>query len=119
MVTVVGLCLLFAPKLAAMMYGLPAAEEPVWQHVAGSRELTIGALILALVWTKQLRALGYLMLCLSPIPMCDFVLAWQHGAGLLAFQHAPGGPGMIAIGVLLLLHSQKVASGSGSENRGS
>lgn len=102
MVTIVGVVLLVAPPLAAQMYGLPRADEPVWQHVAGVRELSMGVLILSLVWTKQLRALGYLMLALSPIPLGDFILALRHDAGIVALQHFPGIPGMIVIGVLLL-----------------
>jgi hypothetical protein len=106
MVTVVGVILLAAPDLAAALYGLPRAPEPVWQRVAGIRELTIGVLILALVVTKQLRPLGYLMLALAPIPVCDFILALAHDQGPVAFQHAPGGPGMIALGLLLLKRAQ-------------
>ena len=108
MVTLVGVVLLVAPKTAAALYGLPESQgDPVWQHVAGLRELTAGVLILALAASGQRRALGYLMLALAPIPIGDFVLAVQHDAGLIAFQHAPGGPGMIVLGVVLLRQAQR------------
>jgi hypothetical protein len=102
MVTGVGIVLLLAPDTAAMLYGLPTAANPVWQHVAGTRELSAGFLLLALVASRQDRALGYAMLALSPIPLGDFILAVQHGAGLWSLQHAPGVPGMLFIAWILL-----------------
>jgi hypothetical protein len=103
LVILAGVALAVAPPFAATLWGLPPPEgDFVWQRMAAVREVTIGVLIVALALTRQLRALGYLMLLLSPIPLVDFVHAWTHGAGILALQHVPGVPGMIGIGALLL-----------------
>ena len=102
MVFSVGICLLIAPELAPMLFGFPTAGDPVWQRETAVRELCLGAAFLVFVWAKDTRALGYLMLICAPIPVADFILASMHGGVKSALHHLPGGPGMIAMGILLL-----------------
>jgi hypothetical protein len=87
----IGARFLLAPEVAAAGFGLPASaagDAGAYLSTKGVRDIASGLFVLALLATRQTRALGLVLLVASLIPLGD-----------MAVVLARGGPPSIAFGV--------------------
>ena len=79
----VGATALVAPETASAMYGVPAGAAPARAYVwaTGTRDLAIGAWLLALVALRvRRRVLGASMLVTAVVPVGDALIVLAAGA---------------------------------------
>ena len=87
---------LIDPGAFALYFGVPATVDLAWVQVYALRALLLGALAALLLWREEIGALRWLALIALALPIGDFLLAHNAGAGnSVLLRHA-------AIGLVLL-----------------
>lgn len=72
----IGLRFFLSPLAAEAAFGIHTGitNHLEFHYIKGVRDLATGLLTLALLFNKEYRSLGWLMLCMSIIPVNDFML---------------------------------------------
>jgi Domain of unknown function (DUF4267) len=90
----IGLLLIFNPEEGERFFGLNVDEEDNYSlhFTTAIRQIYLGMIILVLLWLRQLRALGFLLLTIPMIPITDFLIVFTAPDGSLweAFPHLSG-----------------------------
>ena len=75
-----GLVLIFAPRLGAAIFGLPEPEGAGIGYVPaiGIRDIAFGLYILALAWFSSRRAVGIVLALTALIPVGDILVLVGH-----------------------------------------
>jgi hypothetical protein len=104
----VGLRYLTAPAPSAATFGLPewpSGAALAWLNLKGVRDMASGLILLTLLATGQITALGCVMLVAIVIPIGDALTILRYrGSKALAYgMHGGTAAGMVLAGLLLLL----------------
>jgi Domain of unknown function (DUF4267) len=90
----IGLLLIFNPEEGERFFSLNVDEEDNYSlhFTTAIRQIYLGMIILVLLWLRQLRALGFLLLTIPMIPITDFLIVFTAPDGSLweAFPHLSG-----------------------------
>lgn len=90
----VGLLLIFNPETGERFFGLSLGERDNYSFhfTTAIRQIYLGAIILILLWLRQFRALGVLLLTIPIVPITDFMIVFTAPGGSLlkAFPHLSG-----------------------------
>jgi Domain of unknown function (DUF4267) len=102
----IGARFLLQPGESAAGFGMapPPATDP-YLAVKGVRDIGTGLVLLALLATRQSRAVGWAMLALSVIPIGDALIVLANDGSPVAAYGIHGGTAAVALaaaGVLLL-----------------
>ncbi|MBB6239580.1 quercetin dioxygenase-like cupin family protein [Pedobacter sp. AK013] len=110
----IGLRFLISPVKAEFDYGIftNTNQDYSFHYIKGIRDLFSGILLLFLVWTRERRALGIVLLSATVVPLGDFMIVmgkngsdWQHAiAHLIAIAIC------VITGPVLLLQKTKKSS---------
>lgn len=103
----IGIRFLFMPESSAAGYGVAASADgdaAAYLSAKGLRDLTFGAVGLALLATRQLRAAGWLLAVSSIVAFGDALIVLAHGGPpMLAYSvHGGTGVAMVLLGSLLI-----------------
>ena len=84
----IGLRFFISPVQAEAAFGIHTGITGNFgfHYIKGVRDLATGLLTLALLFNKEYRSLGWLMMCMSIIPVNDFLLVLNtplHPAGAI------------------------------------
>jgi len=68
------------PETATTAYGIhmPGNGDFSFQYIKGIRDIFTGAIVLALLFAKEFRALGIALLVGCMVPMIDFSIVFSH-----------------------------------------
>lgn len=113
-----GLFLLFigyrfftVPAVAAMDFGIDLGPTDHFElhNIKAMRDFCIGVLSLVLLFTKEYRSLGWLMLCMAPVPANDLrlVLENPHHPAAAIYPHLAALIVCLALGVYYLYATRK------------
>jgi hypothetical protein len=90
----VGFLLILNPEAGERFFGLSldGADNDSFHFTTGIRQIYLGVIILVLLWLRQFRALGFLLLTIPMIPITDFLIVFTAPDGSLweAFPHLSG-----------------------------
>jgi Domain of unknown function (DUF4267) len=90
----VGLLLLFHPEAGERFFGFSINEGDSYSFhfTTAIRQIYLGVLILVLLWLRQLKALGFLLVTIPIVPITDFLIVFTAPGGSLleAFPHLSG-----------------------------
>lgn len=107
----IGISYLVAPEAAATGFGLPqwpTGEAAAFMNLKGVRDVACGALILALLATRQRFALGVGMLVLALIPIGDMATVLSYsGSAAAAFGIHGLTAGLVVLTGLLLINERR------------
>ncbi|MDR0368544.1 MAG: DUF4267 domain-containing protein [Bacteroidales bacterium] len=104
-----GLLLLLFPTVAQTLFDLPdinVLKEPI-ALAMGIRQLCIGLTITVLAFTKQTKALAYVMLIGTIVPLTDFIVFTPIIGMVSALRHFATVPFIFGIGLYLLTKTNK------------
>lgn len=107
----IGARFLIAPMAAELAFGIhvPSGSDYSFQYIKGIRDLFSGVILLLLLFTRQYRALGLVLLSSMMVPATDFSVVMAHPD----FETAKLYPHLIAIllglclGLYYLLNNAK------------
>lgn len=76
----IGCRFLILPQAAEIAFGIhtPTGGDYSFQYIKGIRDLFTGASITLLLLTREYRALGFLLLLGSIVPVVDFMIVYSH-----------------------------------------
>ncbi|MES2799868.1 MAG: DUF4267 domain-containing protein [Bacteroidota bacterium] len=96
-----GLLLLFSPHYSGLLYDVTDLERMntsiTW--AMGIRQLVLGVMFIALIYFKQFKAFGIVLLAGSLIPFTDFFLFCNETGWLSALRHLASIPILIGLGM--------------------
>ncbi len=104
-----GIFLLFLPNLAQSLFDLPninVLKEPISLSM-GVRQFSIGLTITILALAKQTKALAYVMLIGSIVPIADFIIFTPTIGMISSLRHFAPAPFIFGMGLYLLIQTQK------------
>ena len=107
----IGARFLLAPEVAAAGFGLPASaagDAGAYLTTKGVRDIVSGLFVLVLLATGQTRALGFVLLVASLIPLGDMAVVLAHtGPPSIAFGVHGGTAVAVLVDAFLLLGSDR------------
>lgn len=108
-ISYIGINYLTDPQAIAAGFGLPIVPaDSAFLLVKGVRDLASGLMIFTLLLTGQRRALGFMMLAMTFIPLGDAVVVLsQHGVPALAYLMHGGTAVIVALTGALLLRTSR------------
>lgn len=105
----VGLLLIFNPGLGERFFGLNLSDGDSYSFhfTTAIRQIYLGMIILVLLWLRQLKALGFLLLTIPLIPITDFLIVFNAPNASLraAFPHLSGLL-VIGLGIYFIRYDQ-------------
>ncbi len=105
-----GMLLLFAPSVAANLYGIIDAatlHDNEWALSMGIRQFAIGLMIVALALANEVKALGIIMVIGAIVPFADFLIFKSSIGWVSALRHAAPVPFILGLGIYLLAPIRK------------
>lgn len=111
----IGARFLVAPDAAAAGFGIaPPTDRSPYLAVKGVRDIGTGLMALALLSTKQYRAVGWTMLAAAVIPASDAAIVLNNnGSAAIAYGvHGTTAAAMVATASVLLRHNNPVPPAS-------
>ncbi len=96
-----GCLILFLPNLAGMLYDIEDIESLNGPMALGMgiRQFTIGILVIALVVSNQLKALGYVLIISAFIPLGDFIIFGSSVGWISSLRHLISVPFIVLLGI--------------------
>ena len=82
-IVAIGARFLVRPDPAIEAFGVPVTSDP-YPAIKGVRDIGTGAIVLALLGTRQYRALGLTLAMASVIPLGDAAIVLTHGGSAAA-----------------------------------
>ncbi len=72
----IGLRFLLVPQQAEADYGIQTGPHIsfAFHYIKGARDFAVGLLTLVLLFNKEYRSLGWMMLCMGLVPSADFLI---------------------------------------------
>jgi hypothetical protein len=82
----VGVLLLVNPEAGGSFFGLALNETRNYSFhfTTAIRQIYLGVIILVLLWLRQFKALGVLLITIVLIPMTDFLIVFTAPGGTLS-----------------------------------
>lgn len=76
----IGSRFLLVPAVGEAGFGIqvPTGGDYSFHYIKGIRDIFSGLIIVVLLFGKQYRALGLVLLCAAPVPMVDFMVVLSH-----------------------------------------
>lgn len=100
-----GTMLLFAQESASTLYDMPLQDSPIVLGM-GIRQLAIGLMIVILAVLRETRALGFIMIIGSIVPLSDFFIFSSTIGWVSALRHAGPVPIIFGLGIYLLFRTR-------------
>ena len=104
-----GLLILFFPNSASLLFdikNIDTLKQPM-ALAMGIRQLSIGLMITVLVLSKQLKALGLIMLIGAIVPLTDFFIFSASLGWVSSLRHAAPVPLIFGLGIYLTYLTRK------------
>ena len=104
-----GILLLFFPSASQTLFDLPdisVLQQP-FALATGVRQFSIGLTITVFALTKQTKALAYIMLIGSVVPLADFFIFKPVIGAFSALRHLATAPFIFGLGLYLLSKRNK------------
>jgi len=104
-----GLMILFFPNAASLLFdikNIDTLKEPM-ALAMGIRQFSIGLMITALVLSKQLKALGLIMLIGAIVPLTDFFIFSTSIGWVSSLRHLASVPLIFGLGLYLTYLTRK------------
>ena len=111
-----GIGFLTDPLTSAAGFGLPEASRPGAEaaallNVKGGRDIGTGLVVLVLLLARQPKSLGWAVLAMTAMPVCDAIVVLSYGGGPAAALSIHGSAAAsVALTGLLQLRAAKRAA---------
>lgn len=104
-----GVLIFLSPDSASVLFDIKdidSLKEPL-ALAMGIRQLSIGLMITALAFSNQVKALGFIMLIGSVVPLTDFLIFSSSIGWISSLRHAVPVPVIFGLGLYLFFQIRK------------